>query len=87
MEEQAQIRVDDFHSKVMLLRAGMGCGFLPRHIASPWLATGELVEKAVISFRQKDVAYMAWRNNRDGLAQRWWRETLLASPEIARLYQ
>lgn len=29
MEEQAQIRVDDFHSKVMLLRAGMGCGFLP----------------------------------------------------------
>ena len=87
MEEQAQIRVDDFHSKVMLLRAGMGCGFLPRHIASPWLTTGELVEKTVISFRQKDVAYMAWRNNRDGLAQRWWRETLLASPEIARLYQ
>ncbi|PAX81664.1 LysR family transcriptional regulator, partial [Citrobacter sp. TSA-1] len=47
----------------------------------------ELVEKTVISFRQKDVAYMAWRNNRDGLAQRWWRETLLASPDVTRLYQ
>ena len=87
MDEQPQIRVDDFNSKVMLLRAGIGCGFLPRHIASPWLRTGELVEKSVISFRQKDVAYMAWRNGSDGLAQRWWRETLLASAEIARLYQ
>ena len=68
MDEQPQIRVDDFNSKVMLLRAGIGCGFLPRHIASPWLSTGELVEKSVISFRQKDVAYMAWRNGSDGLA-------------------
>ena len=87
MDEQAQIRVDDFHSKVMLLREGMGCGFLPRHIAHPWLATGELVEKTVISFRQKDVAYIAWRNSSEGLAQRWWRDALLASEEIAHLYQ
>lgn len=35
MEEQAQIRVDDFHSKVMLLRAGMGCGFLPPPYCQP----------------------------------------------------
>ncbi|TKV08750.1 LysR family transcriptional regulator, partial [Citrobacter sp. TBCS-14] len=47
----------------------------------------ELVEKKVISFRQKDVAYMAWRNSSEGLAQRWWRDALLASEEIARLYQ
>ncbi len=87
MEEQPQIHVDDFHSKVALLRAGMGCGFLPRHIASPWLATGELVEKSVISFREKDVAYMAWRDGSHGLAQQWWRETLLASRDIAQLYQ
>ena len=87
MEEQPQIHVDDFHSKVALLRAGMGCGFLPRHIASPWLATGELVEKSVISFREQDVAYLAWRDGSHGLAQQWWRETLLASRDIAQLYQ
>ncbi|MFG0516412.1 LysR family transcriptional regulator [Kluyvera intermedia] len=87
MDEQPQTRVDDFHSKVTLLRAGVGCGFLPRHIASPLLATGELVEKSVISFRQTDVAYMAWRNGHDGLAQRWWRETLLTSTAITGLYQ
>jgi Transcriptional regulator len=86
MEEQPQIRVDDFHSKVMLLRAGMGCGFLPRHIARPWLESGELVEKEVVSFREKDVAYMAWRNHSDGLAQRWWREALLTGDTLSKIY-
>jgi DNA-binding transcriptional LysR family regulator len=45
LDEQPQIRVDDFASKVELLRAGLGCGFLPRHIARPWLEKGELVER------------------------------------------
>lgn len=87
MDEQPQIHVDDFHSKVMMLRAGLGCGFLPRHIARPWLENGELVEKTVLSFREKDVAYMAWRNHRDGLAQRWWREKLLTSARLDALYR
>ncbi|WP_054180497.1 LysR substrate-binding domain-containing protein [Trabulsiella odontotermitis] len=86
MDEQPQIRVDDFHSKVTLLRAGLGCGFLPRHIARPWLEKGELVEKNVLSFREKDVAYMAWRNQTDGLAQRWWLDALLNGDTLSELY-
>ncbi|MGL4725944.1 MAG: LysR family transcriptional regulator [Scandinavium sp.] len=86
MDEQPQIRVDDFHTKLTLLRAGMGCGFLPRHIARPWLENGELLEKEVVSFREKDVAYMAWRNHSDGLAQRWWREALLSDGVLEHLY-
>ncbi len=45
LDEQPQIGVDDFASKVELLCAGLGCGFLPRHIARPWLEKGSLVEK------------------------------------------
>lgn len=86
LTEQSQIRVDDFASKVALLRAGLGCGFLPRHVARPWLASGELVEKTVISFREKDIAYMAWRTDNDGLAQRWWREAILEEPFLHQLY-
>lgn len=86
IDEQAQIRVDDFHTKVTLLRAGLGCGFLPRHIAQPWLVTGELVEKTVVSCRQKDVAYIAWRNGHDGLAQRWWREAVVNHNTTTPLY-
>lgn len=87
MDEQPQIRVDDFATKVTLLRAGLGCGFLPRHIARPWLESGELVEKPVVSFREKDIAYMAWRNHNDGLAQRWWREALLTSDMLSTWYR
>ncbi|HHR3253121.1 TPA: LysR family transcriptional regulator [Klebsiella oxytoca] len=86
LDEQPQIRVDDFASKVELLRAGLGCGFLPRHIARRWLESGELVEKAVISCREKDITYMAWRSGNDGLAQRWWREAILQSESLSQLY-
>ncbi|MEO3989769.1 LysR family transcriptional regulator [Pseudocitrobacter cyperus] len=86
IEEQAQIRVDDFQSKVTLLCAGLGCGFLPRHIAHPWIETGELVEKSVVSCRQKDVAYIAWRNGHDGLAQQWWREAVINHNRSTPLY-
>lgn len=59
LDEQPQIGVDDFASKVELLCAGLGCGFLPRHIARPWLVKGSLVEKSVACWREKDITYMA----------------------------
>ena len=86
LDEQPQIRVDSFASKVELLRAGLGCGFLPCHIARPWLESGELVEKPVTSFREKDITYMAWRSGNDGLAQRWWREAILQDERLSQLY-
>lgn len=86
MEEQAQIRVDDFHSKVMLLRAGLGCGFLPAILLTRGLPRASWWKKRSSHFAKRRGLY-GWRNNRDGLAQRWWRETLLASPDVTRLYQ
>lgn len=53
LDEQPQIGVDDFASKVELLCAGLGCGFLPRHIARPWLVKGSLVEKSVACWRER----------------------------------
>ncbi len=86
LDEQPQIGVDDFASKVELLCAGLGCGFLPRHIARPWLVKGSLVEKSVACWREKDITYMAWRSGNDGLAQRWWREALLRGDLLSQLY-
>jgi hypothetical protein len=37
-----------------------------RHIALPWLESGELLEKPVISSREKDITYMAWRSGNNG---------------------
>ncbi|HHY0775864.1 TPA: LysR substrate-binding domain-containing protein [Klebsiella pneumoniae] len=86
LDEQPQIGVDDFASKVELLCAGLGCGLLPRHIARPWLVKGSLVEKSVACWREKDITYMAWRSGNDGLAQRWWREALLRGDLLSQLY-
>lgn len=86
IEEQARIVVYDFQSKVAVLVAGLGCGFLPRHIAQPLLLSGMLVEKQVMSFRQKDVSYIGWRTRGEGLAARWWREQVINNNLMDSLY-
>ncbi len=64
LDEQPQIGVDDFASKVELLCAGLGCGFLPRHMRSP-VAGKKAVwwRKSVACWREKDITLY-------GLAQR-----------------
>lgn len=44
LDEQPQVRVDDFASKVELLRAGLGCGFTAPYCPAV-AGKGELVEK------------------------------------------
>lgn len=87
IEEQARIVVYDFQSKVSVLVAGLGCGFLPRHIAQQWLTSGMLVEKPVISYRQQDVSYIGWQSRSEGLAARWWREQILDGELMPAFYQ
>ncbi len=86
LDEQPQIGVDDFASKVELLCAGLGCGFLPRHIARPWLVKGSLVEKSVACWREKGYYLYGLAQRDDGLAQRWWREALLRGDLLSQLY-
>ncbi|HEY1846808.1 MAG TPA: LysR family transcriptional regulator [Buttiauxella sp.] len=87
IEEQAHIVVHDFQSKISVLMAGLGCGFLPRHIAQPLLSSGMLVEKQVVSFRQQDVSYLGWRTRGEGLAARWWREQILNGDLMESFYR
>lgn len=87
LDERPQIDVDDFANKVELLCAGLGCGSLPRHIAHLWLEKGSLMEKSTACWREKDIAYMAWHSGNDGLAQCWWRETLLRGDLPSQLYR
>ncbi|VFS91337.1 HTH-type transcriptional activator AllS [Kluyvera cryocrescens] len=72
MDEQPQMRVDDFQSKVMLLRAGLGCGFSPPSYCQP--VAGDPVNwwrKPSSHFDKKMLPTWPGRNGQDGLAQRW----------------
>ncbi|MBD3697446.1 hypothetical protein IE981_11055 [Klebsiella pneumoniae] len=86
LDEQPQIGVDDFASKVELLCAGLGCGFLPRHIARPWLVKAVWWRKASPAGGKRILPIWPRRSGNDGLAQRWWREALLRGDLLSQLY-
>lgn len=87
IEEQPRMVVYDFPSKLSVLTAGLGCGFLPRHIAQPYLSSGMLVEKQVVSYRQTDVSYIGWQTRGAGLVARWWCEQILEGELMHSFYQ
>ncbi|MDR0806343.1 MAG: LysR family transcriptional regulator [Enterobacteriaceae bacterium] len=86
IKEQEHMRVFDFHNKVQALICGLGCGHLPRHIAEPYLRSGVLLEKQVVSLRKTDVAYIGWSNMAQGEAARWWLENVINSELIKSMY-
>lgn len=81
-EKQPRIVVDNVDTKLSALLSGLGCGFLPLHIAQRYLKTGELIKKELTSPYQSNTMYIVWRSDCDGLAGRWWREKLLSLMNI-----
>lgn len=76
LDEQDQLTVFSFEAKLQAQLAGLGCGYLPRYMAEPYLKTGQLVAKNIEAERYSDTAYFGWRDSATGLAAAWWRERL-----------
>ena len=75
-ESKQQIRVGSMASKVQAQRQGLGVGFLPLHMAKPWLDSGELVAKATSIPRPPIPVYMAYEKGKDGRGLKWLSEKL-----------
>ena len=86
LEEQDQLTVFGFDAKLRAQLSGLGCGYLPRYLAEPYLKSGELVAKSVESERCSDVAYFGWRESATGLAVKWWRERLQQYADAGGIY-
>ncbi|MHA7847734.1 LysR substrate-binding domain-containing protein [Serratia sp. D1N4] len=86
LDEQDQLTVFSFEAKLQAQLAGLGCGYLPRYLAEPYLKTGQLVVKNVEAERYSDTAYFGWRESATGLAAAWWRERLQAYVEAGSIY-
>jgi len=69
---QDTLTVADFASKLAMQEAGLGCGFLPRYLAAPALASGRLVAKAVEAPKPSLALSVAWKQARPGKALAWW---------------
>jgi len=86
LDRQKILTVHDFKSKMDAQVAALGCGYLPRYLAQPYLQSGELVEKVLDADCHQDMAYLAWNENASGNAAKWWIEHLKEFDGFANLY-
>ncbi len=68
------IRVNNMTAKVEAQRLGIGVGFLPLHLARPYLDSGELIQKACAISRANQDLYIAWNKGQEGKAFEWFIE-------------
>lgn len=73
------IRVNSMGSKLHTQMLGAGIGFLPQHIARPYIDNGQLIEKACAVPRPATEIYLAWRKEQQGKAFDWFIERLCSA--------
>ena len=74
--------VADMPSKLDAQIRGLGVGFLPSHLAQPYIDTGRLVTKTVERAEQQILSSYAWRKSSksdQGRALQWWLTQLQAA--------
>jgi len=71
---QDTLIVPTLAAKLQAQIAGLGVGYLPKHLVAPHLAAGRLRIKAVEEDRDSALLRVAWRAGDDGKALAWFRE-------------
>ncbi len=78
---QDVVTVPTMQDKLAAHVAGLGVGFLPAHLALPFIKLKRLVVVDVVNPRRDSAVCVAWRANRTGRAQRWFIQQF-EKPEI-----
>lgn len=68
---QPVMTVPDFRFKIAAQREGLGCGYLPRHMAEPELRAGRLVARQTAQGEVSQTLHLAWREPVRGRALAW----------------
>lgn len=69
---QETITVHNFDAKLQLLLSGVGCGYLPRHLAQPFIERGELVSREIEGRHVSETAYLGWNSEHGCEPILWW---------------
>ena len=70
------IRVNSMETKLMAQMDGIGVGFLPEHIARPYIENGQLVEMKCAIPRPNQDIFIAWHKESQGRAFDWFKQRL-----------
>lgn len=74
---QPVLVVPSMRSKIEAQAAGLGCGFVPVHLAAPWLDDGRLLPRRIDVVREAGGSRLAWRSGEEGRALLWFRDRLI----------
>lgn len=73
---QPVLTVSGLDTKLRAHRAGLGVGYLPRHMVADDLANGRLIERQVKGHVPSPMLALAWRTQHEGSALQWFLEAL-----------
>ena len=79
LDGQDTLTVPDVDAKIAAQVAGLGCGFVPVHLARADLAAGRLVARRVEEPVGPVRLRLGWRTERPGRALAWWIDALQRS--------
>ena len=71
LPQQRRIQVPDWVQAVNLFRAGLGIGWLPRHLAQGFIKSGSLIEKTVVNPLPDSDCALVWNNRCQSPAMQW----------------
>ncbi|EKO3405403.1 LysR family transcriptional regulator [Vibrio fluvialis] len=61
--QQRRLLLPNWYSAIECLKNGVGVGYMPRHMAQPLLATGQLVEKMLPDEKPLSQCCLVWRKD------------------------
>ncbi len=79
---QPVLAVPGMREKMAAQLSGLGCGWLPHHLAEPHLRSGALVARRTEALREPNVLYIGWIE-RPGRGLQWWTQQL-RDPALAK---
>ncbi len=78
-DSRRRVVVSSMHAKIAAQQAGLGVGFLPRHLIKEQIRSGTLVVKACEVPRSNTMLYLGWRRqSQPGEALKWFSQALSA---------
>ncbi len=76
VDGQDCITVATLEQKIRAQASGLGIGYIPESFARPWLESGRLVERQVLTRRDPTDIFFAWSQPLPGKALAWWLDKL-----------
>ncbi|MCE9678478.1 LysR family transcriptional regulator [Shewanella sp. AS1] len=84
LENQRRLVVPDWIRAINCYREGLGIGYMPKHFATPFIASGALVEKQLVLPKAPSPCCLAWNDANQSAAMAWVLDYLGDSDKLQR---